>query len=152
MHAAMSRKDCFSSSVSSLPPSSGSAMSIHFWQADWAASICSSESPSPFIRTPSPGVGSGMSTPCSRMHSANFSIASSGSRSASSSPEGDAEEAPAASGRAESSSPEPLPQAADRPSRTVIAVAARTRRRTVLVWWLVVMRPLQPVGRSVNVG
>ncbi len=104
----MSRNDCFSSSVISLPPSSGSAMSIHFWQADWAASIWSSESPSPFIRTPPPGSGSGMSTPCSRMHWANFSIASSGSRSASlssPSPEGDAEEAPAASGRAESSSP-----------------------------------------------
>jgi hypothetical protein len=86
------------------------------------------------------------------MHSANFSIASSGSRSASSSPEGDADEAPAASGRAESSSPEPLPHAADRPSRRVSAVAARIRCMTVLVSWLVVMRPLQPLGRSENVG
>ena len=80
-------------------------MSIHFWQAAWAASIWSSESPSPFIRTPPPGSGSGMSTPCSRMHWANFSIASSGSRSASVvAVAGAAEEAPAASGRAESSS------------------------------------------------
>jgi len=62
------------------------------------------------------------------------------------------DEAPAASGRAESSSPEPLPQAADRPSRRVSAVAARIRCMTVLVWWLVVMRPLQPLGRSENIG
>jgi hypothetical protein len=104
-----------------------------------------------------------MSTPFSRMHWANFSMASSRSRSVSSSPDAAEEDAPAASGSA-SSSPESEsePHAADRPSSRVTAMAARSRRRAVplflvpVLWmpvfWMVVMPPLQRTQRSDSVG